>query len=125
MLRLFYQVDHVLSRTIHTSSLRERVREPTVISETAADERALILKDYTRFCHQQRIADEKWLKKGILAQDNALKELKRLAPALYEAAIQLDDNLLPRTVHGPKLTPPLKTYVCPDGDYVDTTKSWT
>ena len=96
-----------------------------MISEAEADERALILKDYTRFCHQQRIADEKWLKRSIQAQDSALKELKRLAPALYDAAIQLDDNLLPRKIYGPKLTPPLKTYVCPDGDYVDTTKTWT
>ena len=76
------------------------------------------------FCHQQRIADEKWIRRSIRAQDAALAELKRVALELYEAAIQLDSNMIPLSMKGPSLTPPLKTYACPDGDYIDTTRSW-
>uniref|UniRef100_A0AC34F5M7 Large ribosomal subunit protein mL40 n=1 Tax=Panagrolaimus sp. ES5 TaxID=591445 RepID=A0AC34F5M7_9BILA len=105
-------------------NLSERIREMPVISEEKAEERALILKEYTKFAHQQRLADEAWLKESIKRQDAALKELKRLSPELYNTAIQLDQNLLPLHIKGPSLTPPIKGYVSPDGEYVDTTKSW-
>lgn len=116
---------HVTNIILWNYIFSERVREVPTISEEKSDERALILKDYTRFCHQLRINEERWIKKSIQAQDNALKELKRLSPNLYESAIQLDDNLLPRKIYGPKLTPPLRNYVSPDGEYIDTTKTWT
>lgn len=103
----------------------ERIREAPVISEEKADERALILKEYTRFAHKQRCADQKWLDESVKAQGRALKELKRMSPELYEASIQLDHNLLPLVIKGPSLTPPLKTYISPDGDYIDTTRTWT
>uniref|UniRef100_A0A914Z122 Large ribosomal subunit protein mL40 n=1 Tax=Panagrolaimus superbus TaxID=310955 RepID=A0A914Z122_9BILA len=106
-------------------NLPERIREMPVISEEKAEERALILKEYTKFAHQQRLADEKWLKESIKRQDAALKELKRVSPDLYNSAIQFDQNLLPFHFKGPSLTPPIKGYVSPDGEYVDTTKSWT
>uniref|UniRef100_A0AC35F0I0 Large ribosomal subunit protein mL40 n=1 Tax=Panagrolaimus sp. PS1159 TaxID=55785 RepID=A0AC35F0I0_9BILA len=106
-------------------NLPERIREKPIISEEKVDERALILKEYTKFCQKQRHADDKWLKESIKRQDAALKELKRLSPQLYDAAIQLDQNLLPLQIKGPSLTPPLKGYVSPDGEYIDTSKTWT
>jgi len=32
---------------------------------------------------------------------------------------------MPLVLNGPALTPPLDNYECPDGDYVDTTRTWS
>uniref|UniRef100_A0A7E4ZXX5 Large ribosomal subunit protein mL40 n=1 Tax=Panagrellus redivivus TaxID=6233 RepID=A0A7E4ZXX5_PANRE len=106
-------------------NLHERLRTLPTISEEKADERAFTLKAYTKFCHEQRLADERWLRRALKAQDSALNELKRIAPELYEAAVEPDTGLLPLKMQGPSVTPPLKEYQSPDGDYVDTTRTWS
>jgi len=59
------------------------------------------------------------------AQEKALDVLKRDYPDLYNAAIQLDPNLIPYTVNNVKKdTPPADSYTCPDGKEYDTTKAW-
>lgn len=48
-----------------------------------------------------------------------------MAPELYDAAVQ-EDVTVDKTVvlQGPVLTPPLPNYDPPDGDYIDTTRTW-
>lgn len=64
------------------------------------------------------------LRRHLKAQEDALTHLKAIDPMLYEAAVELDRDLLSYRSNGPTLTPPIKDYYAPDGSYTDTTKQW-
>ena len=70
------------------------------------------------------VADDRWVRSMIREQDKALSVLKRVAPHLYDAAVQPDASYLPFVARGPVLTPPIDNYAPPDGEYTDTTRAW-
>lgn len=47
------------------------------------------------------------------AQEKALNELRLESEELYQAAIQLDNDLIPFKAEGPVVTPPIDKYVSP------------
>uniref|UniRef100_A0A0N5A8G0 Large ribosomal subunit protein mL40 n=1 Tax=Syphacia muris TaxID=451379 RepID=A0A0N5A8G0_9BILA len=105
---------------------KERIRSPIEISEEEDDRRAISLKEYAKSRSALMENDDRWIRNSIRLQDKALAELKKLSPALYEAAIQ-EDTAITATIEikGPTLTPPLPKFEPPDGDYIDVTRTWT
>lgn len=53
-----------------------------------------------------------------------LQELRQESEELWFEAIQVDSALLPFKVKGPVLTPPIKDYEAPDGEYFNITRKW-
>ena len=71
----------------------------------------LHMKDWTRHLYV-RNHNEIWEQDRILiSQQKALDELKEESVALYDAAIQFDQDLVPINFKGPVATPPIKDYI--------------
>uniref|UniRef100_A0A0M3I280 Large ribosomal subunit protein mL40 n=1 Tax=Ascaris lumbricoides TaxID=6252 RepID=A0A0M3I280_ASCLU len=106
-------------------NIDERYRTKVELSEAEIDERAVAQKEYTRSRGALMRVDDAWIRESIAKQDKALNELKKLAPELYEAALRPDVRVAQGIMlNGPANTPPLPDYQSPDGDYIDTTRSW-
>lgn len=60
----------------------------------------------------------------LSSQQKALDELRKESEELYLEAVQLDHEIFPFTASGPKITPPIKNYESPDGEYIDISKKW-
>ncbi|KAK0416227.1 hypothetical protein QR680_012360 [Steinernema hermaphroditum] len=118
-------VDEMAVDIKSAKNIHERIREPYVVPEQVADERAVVLKEYAKTRNHLMRADDKWIRERLESQRKALEKLKALSPALYEAAVKPDDSLLHLVIDGPALTPPIEKYESPDGDYIDTTRTWT
>uniref|UniRef100_A0A1I7UJZ9 Large ribosomal subunit protein mL40 n=1 Tax=Caenorhabditis tropicalis TaxID=1561998 RepID=A0A1I7UJZ9_9PELO len=117
-------VDELTLDVKSAKNIEERRRPNTELTLEIIDERATALKDYTRSRIALQREDDAWIRGAIESQRKALAELKKLSPELYTSAIQPAPNDLPLTIHGPSLTPPIKKYEAPDGDYIDTTRNW-
>ncbi|GMS89437.1 hypothetical protein PENTCL1PPCAC_11612 [Pristionchus entomophagus] len=104
--------------------INERRRETVTYTEEEQDEYAVALKDYTRSRNALQRLDDEWIREATRMQTKALSQLKKIDPILWEKAVQPDANL-PLVSNGPALSPPVKGYVAPDGDYIDTTRTWT
>jgi large subunit ribosomal protein L40 len=96
-----------------------------VLSDEEFDHRAVVAKAYCKSRAHLAIADDAWIRQMFHEQNEALKVLKEVSPSLYEAAVQPDCSFLPLSFQGPMLTAPLRDYHAPDGDYVDTTPTYT
>ncbi|VDM53416.1 unnamed protein product [Angiostrongylus costaricensis] len=118
-------VDELLLDVKSAKNINERYREPVVLTEEQIDERAIALKDYTRSRNTLQRLDDKWVRDALKAQRKALNELKLIDPVLYQKAVEPIDGPLNIVLHGPGLTPPVVDYQSPDGDYIDTTRTWT
>uniref|UniRef100_A0A1I7ZXF6 Large ribosomal subunit protein mL40 n=1 Tax=Steinernema glaseri TaxID=37863 RepID=A0A1I7ZXF6_9BILA len=118
-------VDEMTVDIQSAKNIHDRIREPYIVPEEVADERIIMLKQYTKTRNQLMRADDAWIRERLESQRKALEKLKALSPALYEAAVQPDKQILPLVLNGPALTPPIENYDSPDGDYIDTTRSWT
>ncbi|MFH4982226.1 hypothetical protein AB6A40_008935 [Gnathostoma spinigerum] len=107
-------------------TINERIRPKAELSEEEIDNRAIALKAYARSRNHLMLMDDAWIRISIEKQEKALQELKKLSPSLYKAAIEPDPDLDNAVeFNGPSLTPPIKNFIPPDGDYIDTTRSWT
>ncbi|KHN82015.1 39S ribosomal protein L40, mitochondrial [Toxocara canis] len=106
-------------------NVHERYRQKVELLEADMDEHALAEKEYARSRAALMRLDDAWIKKSIAQQEKALNELKKLSPELYEAATQPDVKVAQGVIlNGPSNTPPLPDYQPPDGDYIDTTRTW-
>jgi len=102
------------------ASLRKREVKVTVDEE---EERIAQAKDWARFT-VKRHWNELWhLDKVILAQTRALDELRKESDPLYDAAVQIDPELIPFSLWGPVVTPPIEGYL-QDGEYKDETPTY-
>lgn len=88
------------------------------------EERALLEKNWNRYRMQEKLRDFQQIDKMLNAQQKALQELRFESEELYQAAIQLDTNLVPFHVEGPTATPPIDKYDSPDGEYTNISKKW-
>ncbi|CAI4231192.1 unnamed protein product [Auanema sp. JU1783] len=104
-------------------NIHERYRPQLEVSKDVVDERAVVLKEYNKSRNSLQLLDDAYIRKSIKAQEKALSELKAISPELYAKAIQPSENL-PFVFEGPSLTPPIPNYESPDGDYIDTTRTW-
>ncbi|VDL70013.1 unnamed protein product [Nippostrongylus brasiliensis] len=118
-------VDELTLDVKSAKNIEERYREPTVLTEDQIDDRAISMKQYTRSRNALQKMDDAWVREALKRQRKALQELKLLDPVLYQKAVEPVSAPLHVVVHGPGLTPPIADYQSPDGDYIDTTRSWT
>ncbi|CAB3403067.1 unnamed protein product [Caenorhabditis bovis] len=118
-------VDELTLDVKSAKNIEERRRPPAELTIEQIDERAVALKEYTKSRNLLQKNDDKWIKEVVEAQRKALRELKALSPELYENAVQPAVNDLPLIIEGPSITPPIKNYEAPDGDYIDTTRKWS
>lgn len=68
---------------------RIRKRNLPTLSEEELDSRATLLKEWTRFRHQQALADLKTIDRLAHTQTKALDELRLESEELYQKAIQV------------------------------------
>lgn len=102
----------------------ERYREPITIDEETDDYRSVTLKNYAKSRCALMILDDQWINKVIKNQEKALNVLKQINPKLFESAVKFDSTFNNFIIYGPTITPPIKDYISPDGEYIDTTKTW-
>ncbi|KAH8347415.1 hypothetical protein KR059_010538, partial [Drosophila kikkawai] len=102
----------------------KRQRKLTPLGSAELEERALLKKQWAHYKHDERVADFQIVDRLIQAQNKALAELRRESEELYQAAIEVDPQLLPVAVKGPVATPPIKNYASPDGDYLHQSMKW-
>ena len=95
----------------------------TNVLEAVAEERALLFKDWNRYCYRRAKAEVYALDSIILSQYRALEELRAESEELYLEAIQFDHELIPFKGEGPAQTPPIPEYI-QDGVYHDVTKKF-
>jgi len=101
-----------------------RRRPIVVLDEAEVDRRALLLKEWTVYTQTVHRRELNALHARQRAQTHALALLRHVDAVRYAHAVQLDTTLLPYAVDGPTLTPPIRQYHAPDGEYKDTTKQW-
>ncbi|XP_030376348.1 39S ribosomal protein L40, mitochondrial isoform X2 [Scaptodrosophila lebanonensis] len=103
---------------------QKRLRKLTPINPTELEQRAQLKKQWARYKHEQKVTDFQIIDRLVQSQNKALEELRRESEELYQAAIEMDLQLLPVTLTGPVATPPIKNYVSPDGDYIRQAMKW-
>ncbi|KAM9822354.1 39S ribosomal protein L40, mitochondrial isoform X1 [Syngnathus typhle] len=102
-----------------------RVRSTPRLSIEESEDRALLLKEWSRYKHEQHLAEMEAIELALKAQKEALDELKAESEELYQAALKPDPLLFFFSHEGPSSTPPISSYEAPDGKYTDVTKVYT
>lgn len=112
----------VPAEILNERKLRMRVLPP--FDEETLVERVKLFKQWAVYRHKRQLADLQMCDRIVMAQQWALDELKKESEELYQAAIQLDETLLPFKSKGPVETPPIENYDSPDGEYTNISKKW-
>lgn len=107
---------------INEKKQRMRVLQP--FNEETLVERVKLFKQWAVYRHKCQLADLQMCDRMVMAQQWALDELKKESEELYQAAIQLDETLIPFKSKGPVETPPIENYESPDGEYIDISRKW-
>lgn len=107
----------IRNREIHTRPV------PSIIDEIE-HQRISLFKEWAVYKTKQQLADIKMCDRLLNSQQRALDELRKESEELYQAAIQLDNTLIPFKIKGPVETPPIENYPSPDGEYTDISKKW-
>lgn len=102
-----------------------RTRSAPVISFEESEQRALLLKEWSRYKQEQHMAEKKAVESALEAQREAMEELRLSSHELYQAALKPDFSVFPFTHKGPAHTPPKPKYEAPDGKYHDITRVYT
>nr|XP_020661119.1 39S ribosomal protein L40, mitochondrial [Pogona vitticeps] len=103
----------------------KRVRPDSPLSFEESERRALLLKKWTSYKHQQHKAEMETIRSLMDAQAQALEELRLESEELYQAATRCDGRLFPFERQEPVYSPPLPDYEAPEGKCVDVTKVYT
>jgi len=101
-----------------------RKRDVPPMSEEEYDRRLTLQKSWAKYKNDEHNRFIQNLERMRKSREKALEELKLESEELYEAAIQVDERLLPYKFSGPVRTPPIAGYEPADGDYIDTTRSF-
>ena len=67
----------------------ERYRRPVTHSDAETERRALLIKDWTRYRHQEHKTQTRMIATALQCQDRALQELRNISEELYQEAIQV------------------------------------
>lgn len=97
----------------HCNIYSARKRSPIQISAEQQDYRDLLQKEWARYQRVEKLELNRICRNILQSQQNALDELRNESEELYQAAIQIDETLLPITFKGPVQTPPIKNYDSP------------
>ncbi|KPP70521.1 39S ribosomal protein L40, mitochondrial-like [Scleropages formosus] len=99
-----------------------RVRAVPRLSSEESERRAMLLKEWARYKHQQHQAEMAAIREALEAQQEALEELRLESEELYKAALRIDPGLVPFQHQGPSHTPPVANYQAPEGKFNDITR---
>lgn len=88
------------------------------------EQRAMLIKEWSKYRNEQKMADLQQLDQLYLSQTKALNELRAESEDLYQEAIQPDLSFIPFYAKAPVATPPMDKYDSPDGEYIDISKKW-
>ncbi|XP_022326672.2 large ribosomal subunit protein mL40-like [Crassostrea virginica] len=102
----------------------ERTRETVELSREEILRRIHLEKRWCTHTHNQYRQLCLRINLATKAAAEALAELRKVSEKLYVQAIQENPDLLSYSKSGPTLTPPIKDYPFPDGEYNDVTKQW-
>lgn len=91
-----------------------RQRNLVQLSPEEKERRTLLLKEWSRHKMQQHKEDLQRVQELERCREEALKELKKSSPVLYEAAVKVDGDFFPLQFKGPTETPPIPDYLAPD-----------
>lgn len=103
---------------------RQRTRKMPALSTEIKEQRAFLIKEWSKYRNEQKIADAQLMDQLCHAQTKALNELRAESEELYQEAIQLDISFIPFYAKAPVATPPIEKYDSPDGEYHDISKKW-
>ncbi|KAK6743220.1 hypothetical protein RB195_010465 [Necator americanus] len=117
-------VDELALDVRSAKNIQDRYRAAALLTEEQIDQRAVALKEYSRSRNQLQHLDDDWVRNALKTQQKALQELKTVDIELYQKAVAPAAASLPVVIRGPGLTPPIANYQSPDGDYIDTTRTW-
>ena len=91
-----------------------RKREKPVITTEERERRILLVKTWSRYRIEKHKQEHQFLQGMLKSRENALSELKKVSPSLYDQALELNPKLFPFKCTGPTYTPPITAYVPPD-----------
>lgn len=97
----------------HCANFSARKRPSIQISAEQHEYRELLQKDWARYKRMEKLELTRLCRNILQSQQTALDELRKESEELYQAAIQVDDTLLPIALNGPVHTPPIKNYDSP------------
>ncbi|XP_050541741.1 39S ribosomal protein L40, mitochondrial [Daktulosphaira vitifoliae] len=117
-------IDEIQLMAALNNEIGNRQRPPIDINNEKLEERIRTLKMWSKYKHDEHIFNLQVLSDLEYSQQRALNELREISEELYQAAIQIDESLLPYTLEGPVETPPIENYESPDGEYTDISKKW-
>ncbi|XP_071095106.1 large ribosomal subunit protein mL40-like [Haliotis cracherodii] len=117
-------IEEIVGDALIKADIESRRREKTVMTFEDSECRALLTKDWTRYCMTRHQHELTAIRAAMKSQQRALDSLREESEELYQKAIQIDEMLLPLEMKGPVETPPIKDYDPVDGDYLDTTKRY-
>ncbi|XP_050421864.1 39S ribosomal protein L40, mitochondrial [Adelges cooleyi] len=100
-------------------------RRPSIShSNEKLEERIMASKTWSKYKHDEHFFNLQVINDLEYSQQRALNELREVSEELYQAAIEIDESLLPYNLEGPVETPPIENYQSPDGEYSDISKKW-
>ncbi|CAG0914652.1 unnamed protein product [Notodromas monacha] len=102
-----------------------RTRKLPPMTAEELENRIETLKEWARHRGKVAIAEASWIEKMVQAQDKALQELRKESEELYQAAIQIDPELLPYRTKGCVESAPISNYEPADGYIHDVSRKWT
>ncbi|KAL0269671.1 UNVERIFIED_CONTAM: hypothetical protein PYX00_007321 [Menopon gallinae] len=117
-------IEEILPPRVLEKEMALRKREVPERSDNDKQERFKLFKEWACLRLQESHFENGEIQERVLSQKTALEELKKESMELYLAAIKIDTNLIPFTYKGPSMTPPIKGYRSPDGEYLDKSINW-
>lgn len=99
-------------------------RPKAQISDDLFCEREDLRQEWSIYKAKRHTQDLQMIERIEDAQEKALEELRLASPTLFDEAVKVDEAFLPFTVNATTLTPPIKDFDSPQGDYKDCTKTW-
>merc|ERR1719239_1809595 len=104
------------------SQAKQRTRDLDV-PEQVREERHYFMKEWCQYTAERHRDEIYSLDRKLIAQQEALDQLRQESMELYLEACQIDPDLVPFTAKGPTLTPPIKDYI-QDGEFKDVTREY-
>lgn len=101
-----------------------RKRPAVTHSTEKLEERMAASKEWAKHKYKDNYFNLQVINNLEYSQQQALNELRLVSEELYQAAIEIDESLLPYQLTGPVETPPIENYPSPDGEYIDISKKW-
>jgi large subunit ribosomal protein L40 len=117
-------IDEVQLMALLSNEINTRQRPAVKLSKEKIEERMLAEKTWTKYKHKEHFFNLQVINDLEYSQQRALNELREVSEELYQAAIEINESLLPYQLTGPVETPPIENYQSPDGEYLDISKKW-